>query len=292
MTQISRPFQIALLALVLARGRLVLRASAGTHTSTGSFGRPRRRSSSAAPLRAPRLGRLRHRRQPPLRATSTTGPPRAWKASRAIAKAHGAVGDLEAERQAARRKIRPGASTTPAGNRLLDRQAHLAARRPALRTTATASSATPRDARPRASAPRSGAPPGTPRPRRIRPASREQRRRTQPSASARRSASSRSKPSLKQGKVACVLFWNPAASVDGAVQAHVQLGRRRPLGGKIAVTTRAPSRSARSARSRAPCRSTDADDPDHQQRAARRPADRSAGRLRDRAGDRRSPHAR
>jgi len=205
MAQLSRPFQIALLAVGLLAAAWFF-ALRGHQTSTGS-------SSATAPSSsAPSASS-----QPPQAAAPTPvyhGPaPGLEGLTRAIARAHAAVAASQRRAQQVEKAARApsptsagaasGASTTGSGAA----SKGASATHPATGNPATAHKGTSSGTR----APAHG---------------------SGPTASPIMQATVEGE--LKQGKVVTILFWNPESSVDAAVQRELQAAVRSS-GGKVTV---------------------------------------------------------
>ena len=111
MAQISRPFQIALVAVVAARRRLAFRpARALRHRPPRN--RPRR--PHGPPPQPPR----RQRQPPPRRPSTTAPPPASHGLSADVAKAHGAVATSQQNAKQLEQKSAQASSATPHARRL------------------------------------------------------------------------------------------------------------------------------------------------------------------------------
>jgi hypothetical protein len=211
MTQISRPFQIALLAmgLFVVVWFIALRGhSAGT--SAGGSG-----SSAAVSAPAPTAAGEAKAAAAPTHVYHGSAPG-VEGLTRAINKAHGAVATSQREAKQFENESAQasGASSTAAGAGTSKTGSHTA------RASATKSPATHRAASQAPAAHRTS------------PSTTSTVARGAHSSSPNVQASVEKE--LKQGKVVTILFWNPKATVDRAVQRELQAAGHA-LGGKIAV---------------------------------------------------------
>lgn len=221
MTQISRPFQIALLAMGLFAAVWFF-ALQGHSASTGGSG-----SSTSAPSDAARSGKATG----PVRSVSGASSS-SEKASTPGSVYHGAAPGVEGLTRAIAKAHEAVATSERKAKHLEERSAQ---------ASGGTSSATPGASATRSTKTRSAAVPTVkPHVRATRPAAANK---VAPSgASKLGGASAKSLPrmqatveaELKQGKIVAVLFWNSKASVDAVVQRELQ-AVDHTLGGKIAV---------------------------------------------------------
>jgi hypothetical protein len=208
MSQLSRPYQIALLAMVLlaAVWFVALRGSSAG-TSTGGAG-----SSVAASSPAP---------APASQAQAAAAPTHVYHGSapgvegltRAIDKAHGAVATSQRNAKQLEEKSAQASDSASSGSAATAKPTQAAASQGAAARHAAAGKA--QTAKPTTSATSgAGAARGTHR--------------------TSLTIQERVEGELKRGKVVAILFWNPKASVDQAVQRELQAAGHA-LAGKLAV---------------------------------------------------------
>ncbi len=216
--QISRPFQIALVAVIVlfALWLVVLRHHASSESSSSS-------ASSAQPATSPQPAASSSSAGSSGSSGSSASPSSTYTGSapgvggltRAIAKARGAVAQSQQNAQRLQSKEQQASSATSA--------AQATAAKPASSTSAKSSAAvTPAPARAKA-APQSAA---------------------KPSSGAASSATrvkagipalqSQVEAQLKHGRLVAILLWNPKGSVDKLVRSNLQ-GAERSFPGKLAV---------------------------------------------------------
>jgi hypothetical protein len=204
MTQLSRPYQIALVAmgLLVAVWFVALRG----HSSGGGGSSRSTPAGAAAP-------------KPAAPSSSYPSAPGVAGLTRAIQKAHGAVSESERNAKQLQEKAAQASSASPAAGAGASAPSSGAgalthAASPSSRGTSAAHS----NAHP-ATAPRgSSHPTGAPRAK----------------AGAALAMQHTVEAELKQGKLVVILFWNPSSTVDATVQREL-LAVQRSLGGSVAV---------------------------------------------------------
>jgi hypothetical protein len=211
MTQVSRPFQIALVAVVLFAGVWFF-ALGGHHASTSSSS-----SSTPAPATAPDGAEQEKANATPTTVVHGTAPG-VPGLTRAINRAHGAVAASQQSGKHIEEKAAQasGSSSAPASPS--------SSAAPPAATTTTAPSSAHHSSAPAAA---SGTAAVT---KTAAPSSTKEGSSTAQSGSSSGSAVSHLPPgqakvekAVKEGKVAVVLFWNPHGSDDVAVQQSLQL---------------------------------------------------------------------
>jgi hypothetical protein len=209
MTQISRPFQIALAVLVLfvAVWFLALRG----HSSSGSSSEPSTPAVSAA---APA-------------ASASSG------SSAAAARRLSAQAKAVERKKAAERKAHHAATPSAGGLKHTIVKAQGTAKHsatPAHGTSAARTSAAVKSAPKSATSPKAAAAPSSAKPHAAAPAK---------ASGAPANTQKVVEAELKQGKVVAVLFWNPKGTVDGVVHREVQAVSHASHGGVIVHVARA-----------------------------------------------------
>ena len=219
MTHISRPFQIALAALVLfvAVWFVALRGhSSGGESSSSS-------SSPAAPSSSPSGSSPGGGSAASQGKTYTGSVPGVAGLSRAIARAQGAVKQSQQNAQQLQQQSQQASGAGQASSKSQSQSQSRAQGQSQSQggaSSATHSASAPADR----GATHAAAPKATSHAK-------------APAAKSKSTAASmqaRVEAELKQGKIVAVLFWNPKGTVDGVVRRELQVARRA-LGGRLAV---------------------------------------------------------